>query len=187
MVELSRYHAQALLASRNSFDSERLLPEVRLPLDGVVPAGTILLDNGLSAFEQATSALMLCGFAAGVEVPLSAVSLTVPSDKFLLPTDLELPLSNRSHLGRSFAAVFKMYQQNGQLGHPETLERVLDHLSAAKLIEQRFGYREWSEKALGLAYPRRTAGLSWAEDAFLWATETISWYLEEAERQWTQA
>lgn len=188
MVELCRYHAQTLLALRNGIDTEGLLPKIELPEDGVVPAGTILLDGAISAYECAAGALLKCNFAVIPEKPYNACQLIVASDQFKITTDIEIPLCKHSALGYSFAAMFRVYEQSEQLGHPSTMKRVFDCCMAAGLIEERYGYNEWSEKALDLAYPRRRSGnprLQFLESEFLWVTDTLDWFLEEAKLQWT--
>ena len=187
MVELCRYHSQTLLASRNRFDIDGLLPTVALPADGIVHADTVLFDYALSAFERAASALLTCRFAVDPGLPYHACKLLVASNQFDISKDFAPPCGNYSHLGQSLAAMFLVYEQNGRLGHPSTMKRVFECLKSSELIEERFGFTDWTEKALDLAYPRRRSGipgLNALETDFLWVPDTFDWYLEEAKRQW---
>ncbi|WP_424941595.1 hypothetical protein [Aliiroseovarius sp. S253] len=188
MVELCKYHSQTLLASRNKFDIDDQLPKVVLPTNGVVQAETVLLDHALSAHETAVSALLTCGFAFVPEHPSHACKLLISNDQFEISEDFAPPHVNYSHLGHSLSAMFRVYEQNGRLGHPSTMKRVFECFKGSALVEERFGFQEWTEKALDLAYPRRRSGipsLKTLESDYLWVTDTFDWYLEEAKRQWS--
>jgi len=188
MVELCKYHAQTLLASRNAFDIDDLFPKVVLPADGVAQADTVLLDYALSSHERAASALLACGFAVDPGIPFHACKLLMSSNEFEVSDDFTLERGNYSHLGNSLSAMFLVYEQNGRLGHPLTMKRVFECFESAELIEVRFGFNEWTEKALDLAYPRRRSGnpsLRALEKDFLWATDTFDCYLQEASEQWS--
>jgi len=188
VIELCRYHAQTLLASRNGYDFDSLFPEVVLPADGVVQADTVLLDHALSSHERAAAALLECGFAIELKFPSHACKLLMSSNEFEISDGFTFQGGNYSHLGHSLSAMFLVYEQNGQLGHPSTMKRVFECFENAELIEARFGFSEWTEKAYDLAYPRRRSGnpnLNALEKDFLWVTDTFDWYLEEAARQWS--
>ena len=185
MVQLCRYHAQVLYAVRNGFDLNELYEEVRLSSDGFVPFGVVLLDAHLRGYQMASGTLITCGFAVQSEVHSDACKLLTSSAQFELSREPNLPLGNFSHLGQAFLAIFRIYSQNGKLGHPETLERIFELLMPAGFTEERYGYVEWSEKALELAYPRRMGDMPIPRDGLLWNTDTFDAYIEEAKDQWS--
>jgi len=186
MVELCRYHAQALYSVRNKFDFDKRYCAVKLPLDGVVPNGAVLLDGHLGAYQSAAATLITCGFATQSEVQSDACELLSSSAQFELSTDPNLPLANFSRLGRAFLAVFRVYRQSGRLGHPATLRHILELFLAAGLTEERLGYLEWSTKALDLAYPSRMTDWPIPRDGLLWITDTFDAYIDEAKDQWSR-
>ncbi|MEP1535883.1 MAG: hypothetical protein ABJQ34_03665 [Paracoccaceae bacterium] len=185
MVELCRYHSQTLLASRNRFDTNDLLPKVVLPTDGIVMADTVLLNYAVSAYEAAAATLIECGFAIDPGCPSNACKLLVSSDQFEISEDFEPSLGTYPSLGHSLEAIFLVYKQNGQLGHPTTMKRVFECFEGSGLVEDRFGFKEWTEKALDLAHPRRHFGIPSYKADLLWVTDTFDWYLEEARLQWS--
>ncbi|KIC35562.1 hypothetical protein [Leisingera sp. ANG-M7] len=184
MVELCKYHAQALFAFTTNFDVEHLSIDPQTLADGTVPAGTILVDHALTAYELAMGALLTCGFAVKVQEPYFACKLILSSDKFELQTSPLLPLCNQSHLGNAFSAVFKMYHKNEKLGHPGTLQGLFQRFSAAGVVEEQYGYLEWSDKAYHLARRPKPDGSPWTRDDLLWNVDTFDWFVEEASRQW---
>jgi hypothetical protein len=187
MVQLCRYHAQVLYAVRNGFDFNKRYSEVKLPPDGFVPIGAELLDGHVRAYQMASGTLITCGFAVQSEVHSDACKLLTSSAQFELSKEPNLSLSNFSPLGSAFLAIFGIYRQNGRLGHPATLRRVIELLPAAGLIEERLGHLEWSTKALDLAYPRRMTDWSIPRDGRLWITDTFEAYIDEARDQWSLA
>ncbi len=187
MVQLCRYHAQVLYAVRNKVDFEKRYAEVKLPPNGFVPIGAVLLDGHLRAYQMASGTLITCGFAVQSEVHSDACKLLTSSAQFELSKEPNLPLSNFSHLGRALLALFKIYRQNGRLGHPETLRLIFELLLAAGFTEERLGYLEWSTKALDLAYPRRMTDWPIPRDGRLWVTDTFDAYIDEAKDQWSSA
>ncbi|WP_299049173.1 hypothetical protein [uncultured Tateyamaria sp.] len=187
MVQLCRYHAQVLYSARNGFDFEKRFAEVKLPPDGVVPNGAMLLDGHLRAYQSASGTLITCGFAVQSEVHSDECKLLTSSAQFELSKEPNLPLTNFSHLGQAFLAVFRVYRQNGRLGHPATLKRILELFLAAGFTEKRLGYLEWSTKALDLAYPRRMTDWPIPRDGLLWITDTFDAYIDEAKENWSRA
>ena len=187
MVQLCRYHAQVLYSVRNGFDLNKRFTEVTLPPDGLVPNGAVLLDGHLRAYQSASSTLISCGFAVQSEMHSDACELLISSAQFELRKKPNLPFTNFSHLANALLAIFKIYQQNGRLGHPETLRRVLELLPATGFIEERLGYLEWSSKALDLAYPYRMTDWPIPRDGRLWITDTFDAYIDEAKDQWSRA
>lgn len=187
MVQICRYHAHVLYSVRNGFDINKRFAEVKLPLNGFVPHGAVLLDGHLRAYQSASGTLIACGFAVQSEVPLDARKLLTSSAQFELSRELNLPITNFSNLGWALLTIFKIYRQNGQLGHPVTLRRVLELLPAAGFIEERLGYLEWSTKVLDLAYPRRMTDWPIPRDGRLWNADTFDAYIDEAKDQWSRA
>ena len=187
MVQICRYHSQVLYSVRNGFDFDKRFAEVKLPPDGLVPNGAVLLDGHLRAYQSASDTLITCGFAVQSELHSDACKLLTSSAQFELSKKPNLPLTSFSHLGRALLAIFRIYRQNGRLGHPGTLRRVLGLLPAAGFTEERLGYLEWSSKALDLAYPRRLTDWPIPRDGRLWITDTFDAYIDEAKDQWSRA
>ncbi|WP_428514902.1 hypothetical protein [Roseovarius sp.] len=187
MVQLCRYHAQVLYSARNGFDFDNRFAKLTLPPNGSVPSGVVLLDGHLGAYEWASGTLVTCGFALQSQVYSGACKLLTSSAQFELSKEPNLPLTNISHLGRALLAIFSIYRQNGRLGHPATLRRILELLPAAGFIEERLDFLEWSTKALDLAYPRRMNDWPIPRDGKLWITDTFDVYIDEANDQWTRA
>jgi hypothetical protein len=186
MGQLCRYHAQVLFSVRNGFEFDKLFAEVELPPDGLVPNGTVLLNSYLGAYESASSTLITCGFAVQSETHADACKLLISSDQFELSKKSNLPHAHFSPLEEAFLAIFKIYRQNGRLGHPDTLGRVFALLPATGFAEERLGYLEWSPKALDLAYPHRMTDWPIPRDGRLWVTDTFDAYIDEAKDQWSR-
>jgi len=185
MTQLCRYCAQVLYAVRNGFDFDERYAVVKLPPDGVVPSGAMLLDGHLRAYGAASATLITCGFAMRSKEDFEACKLLTSSANFELDKEPNLPLTNFPHLGRALLAIFRIYRQNARLGHPETLMRIFDLLLEAGFTEKRLGFLEWSTKALNLAYPRRMGDCLGPDDGLLWITDTFEAYIDEAKEQWS--
>lgn len=185
MVQLCRYSAEVLYAVRNGFDLDKRYEVVTLPPNGVVPSGAVLLHGYLRAYQAARATLLTCGFAVRSKEHPDACNLLSSSADFELNREPNLQLTNFSHLGRALLAIFRIYHQNGRLGHPETLLRIFDLLLEAGFTEKRLGFLEWSTKALDLAYPNRMADCLIPRDGLLWVTDTFEVYIDEAKEQWS--
>lgn len=184
MVQLCQYHAQVLYAVRNRFDFDERYAVVKLPPDGVVPCGAVLLDGYLRAYRAASGILITCGFAVELEAYSDACKLLTSSANFELSREPNLPLTNTSHLERALLATFRIYRQNGRLGHPKTLKQIFELLLEAGFTEKRFGFLEWSTKAVGMAYSHPMGGPI-PRDGRLWITDTFDAYIDEARDQWS--
>ena len=143
------------------------------------------MNRHLRAYQSASGALIACGFAVQSEVHSDACKLLTSSTQFKLSAEPNLPYNLFSHLGQALLAIFKIYSQNGRLGHPVTLKRVFELLPAAGFTEEHFGYLEWSTKALDLAYPSRMTDWPIPRNGRLWITDTFDAYIDEAKDQWS--
>tara|TARA_R100000935_G_C2769972_1_gene137253 strand:+ start:155 stop:790 length:636 start_codon:yes stop_codon:yes gene_type:complete len=187
LVELCRYYAQVLYAVRDGLDSLiPNLPKVKLPLSGNIPAQSVLLDGVVKPYRYAAGTLLQCGFATEQEHLSGKYVLNVSSDNFVLRAGPGLDLQFGSYPASAFLVVFSIYELNGYLGHPDTLRRVFSLFLQAGLTEARFGYVEWSQRALDLANRRRAFNTHSLAHRSLWATDTFDFYIEEAEAQWLQ-
>ncbi|MBI1492139.1 hypothetical protein [Halocynthiibacter styelae] len=180
MVELCRYHAQILYISQDGLYGPPHIPESE-----VVPAGTVLFDHFVSSAELLASVLIESGFAQSGGMGSGTCKLLMSSDQFRFPESDVFPRQNVSHLGSAFYGVFNMYKDSERLGHPTTLKRIFDLLSATGLTEERYGCVEWCEKALDWASrPRHLAKWLRPDDEYLWNIDTLDCYLEEAKLLW---
>ncbi len=185
MVQICRYHAQVLYSVRNRFDLDELYAVVKLPPDGVVPSGAVLLDGHLRAYQTASGTLITCGLAIKPEASTHACKLLTSSDNFELSREPNLPLTNLPHLEQALLAIFRIYRQNGRLGHPKTLGQIFELLLESGFTEKRLGFLEWSTRALDMAYPRRMGDCFNTRDGCLWITDTFEAYIDEARDQWS--
>lgn len=181
VVELCRYFAQYLY--RSAYDADYGNP-ASLPTTGVIPAGTTFYDYGIRAYRAAASDLIEFGFAAESVYETELCTLKLASDRFALECPPELSHSNFSHFGSTFSTLFKTYDQNGKLGHPNTLQRIFELLPAAGLLNEQYGFYEWSEEAVSYVHPRRWKGFQYPESDVLWSVNVLDWYVEEAASQW---
>ena len=181
MVEICRYFAQVLFRCASS---EQGGASGALPSNGVIPSGTIFFDLGSRPFRAAAADLRERGFASEKDERNWSCKLLVSSDQFQIPHPPILSFSNFSHFGSAFRTIFKTYEQNEKLGHPDTLKRIFELLPEAGLIEDRYGYDDWTDKALDFAHPPRWSRFPPTKNNLLWKIETFDWYLDEAREQW---
>jgi hypothetical protein len=184
LVEICRYFAQVLYACRNSFDS--LDPEyriIKLPPCGCVPAQTVLLDGAVEILRCAASTLVECGFATQAGPLSERYTLGVSSDEFAFDatSDAHLAFYRASW---DILDIFRIYEQSAWLGHPATLKRIFGLFQQAGITEERFGHIEWSQQAVDLA--RERTRRTRTDKQLLWPTDTFEWYVDEAEKQWSQ-
>ncbi len=185
MVQICRYHAQVLYSVRNGFDLDEVYAVVKLPPDGVVPSGAVLLDGHLRAYQTASRTLITSGLAIQPEAYTHACKLLTSSDNFELSREPNLPLSNLPLLERALLAIFRIYSQNGRLGHPKNLGQIFELLLESGFTEKRLGFLEWSTRAIDMAYPRRMGDCFNLRDGSLWITDTFESYIDEARDQWS--
>ena len=185
MEELCRYHAQVLYAVSDAFELGKGRKRIGLPADGVVPAGAVLKTHYISAYEVASATLLDCGFARKLEPYGATIALNMSSERLSLQPPPDHPYSNGSQLLDAFFTLFRLYDQSGVLGHPETLRRVIRLLPEAGLTEERFGFVEWSEWVMDRVRPPGRWGQRKEAVVNLWPVDALDCYVEEAADQWS--